>query len=289
MAPRRPCSSLSTKRIKLVVSYDGTDFRGWAAQTGQRTVQSTLTEAVRQATGEDVEIVGASRTDSGAHALGQVCHFDTNVDMEPENWARVINKRLEPDVAVKSSSLVGDNFHARFSPDSRFYRYRISTVRRNPFTTRYLFDYGRGLDLKLMSQAAQAIVGEHDFRAFTEELDGVENTVRKLFNVNVIGIRDARCEIQDARSEIRDPGSEIDGVDIDIVGTAFLRGMMRRISGGLLEIARGHRPVEDMARLLTEERDSLQWPVVLPAKGLCLMEVKYSDPPRDNRTASKLA
>ena len=278
MAPRRPCSSLSTRRIKLVVAYDGTDFRGWAAQTGQRTVQSTLTEAVRQATGEDVEIIGASRTDSGAHALGQVCHFDTNVDMDPERWARVLNKRLEPDVAVKSSSLVGNDFHARFSPDHRYYRYRISTTSRNPFSTRYAFDYGRQLGLDQMRQAAQAIVGEHDFRAFTEELDGVENTVRNLFSVDVF----------DARSEIRDPRSEIEEVHIDIVGTAFLRGMMRRISGALLEIGRGHRPVEDMARLLTDERDSLQWPVVLPAKGLFLMEVKYSDPPRDNRTASKL-
>ena len=114
MAPRPPFSSLSTKRIKLVVSYDGTDFRGWAAQTGQRTVQSTLTEAVRRATGEDVEIVGASRTDSGAHALGQVCHFDTSVNMEVRNWPRVLNNLLETDVAVQSAEEVGDDFNCRF-------------------------------------------------------------------------------------------------------------------------------------------------------------------------------
>lgn len=297
MEPRPPCSSLSTKRIKLVVAYDGTDFRGWAAQTGQRTVQSTLTEAVRQATGEDVEIIGASRTDSGAHALGQVCHFDTDVDMEPDKWARVLNKRLEPDVSVQDSAEVGMQFHSRFCPESRWYRYRIATASRNPFTTRYVHDHGRPLNLSLMKEAAEAIVGEHDFRGFTEELDGVENTVRKLFQVTVTGVEnseapkptDHRSSITDHESRIPNPESRIQETHIDIIGTAFLRGMMRRISGALLEIGRAHRPVQDMARLLTEERDSLQWPVVLPAKGLCLMEVKYANPPRDNRTASNLA
>jgi tRNA pseudouridine38-40 synthase len=262
---------LSTKRIKLVVAYDGTDFRGWAAQTGQRAVQSTLTEAVRRATGEDVEIVGASRTDSGTHALGQVCHFDTDVDMEPDNWARVLNNLLEPDVAVQESSEVGSEFHSRFCAETRRYRYRISTGARDPFNARYTHDFGRPVDIRLMNQAAGAILGEHDFRAFTEELDpSVENTRRLLFQADVLEYH----------------GKE---VHIEIVGTAFLRGMMRRISGALLEIGRGHRPADEMARLLTDGRDSLQWPVVLPAKGLCLMEVRYADPPRDCRTASDLA
>ncbi len=284
-------SSLSTKRIKLVVSYDGADFRGWAAQTGQRTVQSTLTEAVRQTTGEDVEIVGASRTDSGAHAVGQVCHFDTTVEMEPEKWARVLNKALNADLAVRASSLVGEDFNARFSPEWRWYRYRISVTHRNPFTTRYVHDYGRPVDIDAMKEAAKAIVGKHDFRGFTEELgDDVENTFRELFSVTVSS-SDAGFSILDTGLNIQNPETSIQDheVWIDIVGTAFLRGMMRRISGALLEIGRGHRPVEDMTRLLTDERDSMQWPVVLPAKGLCLMEVKYSDPPRDNRTASKMA
>lgn len=268
MVRRRPCWSLSTKRIKLVVSYDGTDFRGWAAQTGQRTVQGTLTEAVRRATGEDVEIVGASRTDSGAHALGQVCHFDTEVDMEPERWERVLNKVLGPDVAVQESCEVVSGFNSRFSAEHRRYRYRIGTAPRDPFTTRYVHDYGRPLDLRLMNEAAGQLMGEHDFLAYTEELDPrVENTRRQIYHADVLDYH----------------GKE---VHVEIIGTAFLRGMMRRISGGLLEVGRGHRPVEQVAALLTEERNSLQWPIVLPAKGLCLMEVRYGNPLRDNRTAS---
>jgi tRNA pseudouridine38-40 synthase len=279
---------LSTKRIKLVVAYDGTDFRGWAAQTGQRAVQSTLTEAVRRATGEDVEIIGASRTDSGAHALGQVCHFDTVVDMETDKWPRVLNNLLEADLAVQSAEDVAADFNCRFCADYRRYRYRINLGPRNPFTTRFVHEYGRQVDLSVMKEAASLIVGTHDFRGFTEQVGPeVENTVRQIFHADINAIRDTGYEInRESHIANRESKNEI---AIEITGTAFLRGMMRRISGALLEIGRGHRPLEDMAKLLTSERDSLQWPTVLPAKGLCLMEVAYTNPPRDNRTASILA
>jgi len=253
------------KRIQLVVSYDGTDFRGWAAQTGQRTVQSTLREAVRRVSGEEIEIVGASRTDSGAHALGQVCHFDTEVGIEPEKWASVLNKVLPQDAAVVSSKQVAEDFHSRFSAMDRFYRYRILTTERDPIRARFVHGYGRPLNVPNMQLAAKALQGDHDFEAFTEELDPhVENTRRILFSV---GVRQARDEVW-----------------VDVVGTAFLRGMMRRMAGALLEVGRGYRPVEEVSRLLTEERNSLQWPVVLPANGLCLMQVRYGRHPKDNRS-----
>jgi len=255
------------KRIQLVVSYDGTEFCGWAAQSGQRTVQSTLREAVRRISGEEIEIVGASRTDSGAHAKGQVCHFDSEVNIEPAKWARVLNKVLEPDVAVISSKQVSESFHSRFSALDRFYRYRILTDVRDPIRSRFVHEYGRLLDVPKMQTAAKALPGDHDFKAFTEELDpGVENTRRTLYSVDV---RQSRDEVW-----------------VDVVGTAFLRGMMRRMAGALLEVGRGYRPIEEVGRLLSEERNNLQWPVVLPASGLCLMRVRYGRHPRDNRTAA---
>jgi len=255
------------KRIQLVVSYDGTEFCGWAAQTGQRTVQGTLREAVRRISGEEIEIVGASRTDSGAHAKGQVCHFDSEVNIEPWKWARVMNKVLEPDVAVVSSKQVSEQFHSRFSAQDRFYRYRILTSVRDPIRSRFVHEYGRSLDVPKMHEAAQALQGDHDFKAFTEELDpSVENTHRTLYSLKV---RQSRDEVW-----------------VDVVGTAFLRGMMRRIAGALLETGRGYRPVEEVGRLLGEERNNLQWPVVLPAKGLCLMRIRYGRHPNDNRRAS---
>ena len=266
MALLKPSSNSSTNlRVKLVVSYDGTDFCGWAAQTGLRTVQSTLKEAVRRISGEENEIVGASRTDSGAHARGQVCHFDTETPIPAENWTKALNRLLPLDIAVKSTSFVSDNFNSRFCAIDRFYRYRISlSTVRDPIQSRFVHNYGQNLNVELMQEAAKRLAGVHDFRAFTEELDqGVENTVRRLFTFEVKQVRDE--------------------VWVDVVGTAFLRGMMRRMSGALLEVGRGARPVEEVSRLLSEERNELQWPVVLPARGLCLMRIKYGRYPVDHR------
>lgn len=257
-------------RIKLVVSYDGTDFCGWAPQTGQRTVQSTLREAVRLVSGEEVEITGASRTDSGAHARGQVCHFDTKSPMPATKWASVLNKRLPSDLAVVSATAVDETFHSRFCALDRFYRYRIQTGGRDPYRTRFAYHHGRPLDVALMQDAASVLKGNHDFRAFTEELDpSVENTRRTLFSFQVREVRDE--------------------VWVDVVGTAFLRGMMRRMAGALLEVGRGHRNVAEVSRLLlfyemkSEERMGIQLPVVLPANGLCLMRIRYGRHPRDIR------
>ncbi len=256
-------------RIKLVVSYDGTDYRGWAAQTGHRTVQSTLTEAVRQVSGEEIEIQSASRTDSGAHAKGQVCHFDSNVAIPPERWAYALNQLLPEDLTVVESRKVPNTFNSRFFVTDRFYRYRILCGNRDPHRARFTHFYHRELDLAKMQEAAKLLVGDHDFLAFTEELDPhVLNTRRILFSIQVRRVRDE--------------------VWVDVVGTAFLRGMMRRIAGSLLEVGRGKRPIVEVSRLLDpKERKGIQWPVVLPAKGLCLMRVRYGRHLRDHRAASE--
>lgn len=261
--PRRPpCWSLSTRRIRLVVAYDGTDFRGWAAQHGQRTVQSTLTETISQITGEPVWVQGASRTDSGAHARGQVCHFDTKSGIPPEKWAIVLGKRLPRDLCVRRSDQVSGSFESRFWAIDRTYRYRILTGWRDPQRARYAHHHGRGLDSTLMDQAARALVGEHDFRFFGEQLEPDTNTVRTLFHV---GVRQVKDEIW-----------------IDVVGTAFVRGMMRRIAGALLEIGRGARSPSEIAQLLARNPD-IQLPEVLPARGLTLMRVRYGRHPGDHR------
>ena len=252
-------------RIKLVVAYDGTDFRGWAAQPDLRTVRGTLTEAVRLVSGEEIEIWGASRTDSGAHALGQVCHFDSEVAIPPERWASVLSRRLPRDLTVVGSAAVGGDFSARFMARDRWYRYRIGTGPTDPFRSRYVHTHGRALDVDAMRHAARGLLGRHDFRAFTEELEPtVTNTVRELFSLEV--------------------GQRRDEVWVDVVGTAFLRGMMRRMAGALLEVGRGGRPVEEVSKLLTKQgQETLRWPVVLPAGGLCLRRVRYGRRPVDAR------
>jgi tRNA pseudouridine38-40 synthase len=168
----------------------------------------------------------------------------------------VLNKHLPTDLRTVAAVEVEREFHSRFGADYRHYRYTILLTDRDPFRARFAHPYTGKLNLALMKDAAKSLKGEHDFRGFTEELDpDVENTVRDLFEF----------EVEQHEDEIW----------IDVKGTAFLRGMMRRMSGFLLEVGRGHRPGSDGEILLSENRDRVQWPVVLPAKGLCLHAVTY--------------
>ena len=256
-------------RIKLVVQYDGTDFSGWASQEGHRTVRGTLTEAVRLVSDEAVEIWGSSRTDSGAHAKGQVCHFDTDHGIPSEKWAEILSRRLSHDLTVTRSQEMPERFHARHCAIARHYRYRLLVGERDPQRARYVHRHYAPVDVDAMRRAARHLIGTHDFRAFTEELEPhVLNTVRTLFDVKVTPVRDE--------------------VWVDIVGTAFLRGMMRRISGGLLEVGRGRRDIVEVSRLLNpQERENIVAPVVLPASGLCLMKIRFDRALRDVRTLPK--
>jgi tRNA pseudouridine38-40 synthase len=252
------------RRIKLVVAYDGADFCGWAEQKDQRTVCRTLKDIVRQVSGEDVEIIGASRTDSGAHARHQVVHFDTTTKVPTDRFPRVLNKVLPQDLSVLSAQDVPMSFHSRFSARDRSYRYRILCGIRDPKESRYAHNHWCMPNVEAMHQAAQSLVGSHDFRAYSEEVEASANSVRALFSVNV----------KKSRNEVW----------IDICGNAFMRGMMRRISGGLLEVGLSKRPGSEIADLLDPgKRDHLQWPVVLPANGLCLMKITYGRHPKDCR------
>lgn len=175
---------------------------------------------------------------------------------------------MPQDLRVLKAQAVSDRFNSRFSAFDRWYRYRILLDRPDPFRLRYAHGTHARLDPEKMQKAAAYLAGKHDFRAFTEELDPrVTNTIRELYSVKV------------SQSQ--------DEIWIDIVGTAFLRGMMRRMSGALLEVGRGKRPLEEMPMLLSERRDDLNWPTVLPARGLTLMRVRYGRWPRDNRDRAK--
>ncbi|HRD31680.1 MAG TPA: tRNA pseudouridine(38-40) synthase TruA [Fimbriimonadaceae bacterium] len=264
MRRKPPSSSLSTKvhRIKFVVAYDGSDFRGWASQDGERTVHGILTSAVRQVTGEENQLWGASRTDAGAHAKGQVCHFDTATAMPIEKWPRVMTKALPNDVVVLKATQVADDFHSRFWAKHRHYQYRIMTGVRDPHRARYAYWSPGALDFDRMQAAAAHFVGTHDFLAFSSQsVPRQTNRVRTLYSVEMTQVWD----------EIR----------LDVVGTAFVRGMMRRIAGALWEVGRGARTPESIPELLqTKRKERIVWPTVLPAAGLTLIRVEYGRHPR---------
>ncbi|MGE0001455.1 MAG: tRNA pseudouridine(38-40) synthase TruA [Fimbriimonadaceae bacterium] len=256
---------MSTRRIKLVVAYDGTDFCGWAPQRGQRTVHSTLKKAVRQVSGEAIEITGASRTDSGAHAKGQVVHFDQKSKMPVENWVRALGDVLPADIAAIAASEEDSRFHARFSAQSRTYRYVIATGPRDPFRDRFAHWNGRLLDSRAMQKAANFLVGTRDFEPFSQDLPPGTNFVRTII-----------------RAEVR---SRSDRVELEIVGNAFLRGMMRRIAGALWQVGRHKWEPERIRDLASPETARTgERPPVLPAHGLTLLRVNYGRWPKDWRT-----
>ena len=190
---------------------------------------------MRQISGEDCEIEGASRTDSGANARGQVCHFDVTEGLPAEKWRFVLNQALPQDIAIMKSCKVSPEFNSRFWAEKRWYRYRILTSKADPERARYTYRYdAKPLDVDLMRDAARHLIGKHDFLAFSQLVPPGKSTVRELFSVDVNRVRD----------ELR----------IDVIGTAFVRGMMRRISGALWEVGRGARQPDCMIELL-EQRD----------------------------------
>lgn len=242
------------------MAYDGFDFCGWTYQPDQRTICGILHEAIETVTSEKIELVGASRTDSGAHAQGQVCHFDTTRAISLENWPRAINDQLPAEIRVQSATEVHPEFHSRFWALDRWYRYRIQTSTIDPHRARFTYCYGRPLDARLMNESAQTLVGEHDFFAFSQLLDIEDRTVREIFSFNV--------------------GQQGDEVWIDVVANAYARGMMRRMSGALFEIGRGARDPDSLRILLQQrEKNKVPWPIVLPASGLCLMKINHKECP----------
>ena len=177
----------------------------------------------------------------------------------------MLNRVLPKDLKVRESRKVSVEFHSRFCARDRFYRYSFYAGPQRPKLERYAYHLRKALSLSRMREAAVKLVGTHDYRVFTEELDpGIENTVRTLYRATV--------------------WKEGQAIHFDVAGTAFLRGMMRRMAGAVLEVGLGRRPGEDIEALLDPtRRDGLQWPVVLPAHGLTLMRVRYGPHPKDNR------
>lgn len=245
------------KRIMLVVSYDGTAYHGWQVQPSAITVEGVLNEAVSRLTGEAVQVIGASRTDAGVHALGNVAVFDTNSRIPGEKFSYALNQRLPEDIVIQHSEEVAADFHPRHCDCRKIYEYTVinRTFPLPGYRNSAYFCYGK-LDVVKMRQAAAAFIGEHDFAGFCSAGAQVKTTVRRIYSLEIIedGI--------DGRIRIR------------VCGNGFLYNMVRIIAGTLLEAGRGMIMPEDLPGIIASRDRSLAG-ATAPAKGLCLVEIIY--------------
>jgi len=247
----------STRNIKLVVAYDGAAYHGWQRQSaGIDTVQERLEDAAARVTGHPVTVLGASRTDTGVHAAGQVANFyTTNASIPLEGLRRAINSRLPGDIAIRSAQEVSINFHASRWAVGKTYRYRIrlSPLRTvNPVAQAWL--YAKPLDDEPMRLAARRLIGTHDFRGFATSAEIRQNTVRTIY----------RCDVCRGDFEIV----------VSVEGNGFLYNMVRNIVGTLVEVARGHWEPEHVDKALAS-RDRRDAGPTAPAGGLTLLCVHY--------------
>jgi tRNA pseudouridine38-40 synthase len=247
-------SSLSN-RCWAVVEYDGTAYEGFQIQPGRPTIQAELERAVGAVTGCVERVTGAGRTDTGVHALGQVVHFQTNWDRPLTELQRALNAVLPRDIAVKAVDLVAEGFHARRSALSREYRFVVvNTPVRSPLAERYAYHVAEVLDEDRMQAAGRRLVGRHDFAALGSAPRPGGHTVRTV--LWVVCRRNA------------------DHVLIDVCADAFLRRMVRRMAGLLVEAGAGRLTPEDITDIL-DSRDPNRVKWTLPPNGLCLVRVNY--------------
>ena len=242
-------------KIKLVISYDGTDYCGWQRQKNKPSIQEVLENAVFSVTKERVTVTASGRTDAGVHAAGQVAVFKTDATVPPEKFCKALNVFLPSDIKVLRSEKADDGFHPVKSAKRKTYEYTLyySPVPL-PLKERYAVNIDKRPDIALMKKAAEKLVGEHDFKAFSATGSSVKTTVRTVY-----------------AADVEERGDEI---KIAVTGNGFLYNMVRIIAGTLLRAGYGDIGVSDIEKALkTGDRKLLG--KTMPAKGLCLKDVVY--------------
>jgi len=251
---------MSTRRkIKLVIAYDGTDYHGWQIQPGFRTVQGTLCDAATSLLGQRTHVQGASRTDAGVHARGQVGVIDTTHPIDTDQLRLTLNDRLPRDIVILHAQQVGLDFDVTGDVTRKLYRYTIHAGRLRPVRqVRLCWHFPAPLAVEAMQAAAGYLVGTWDFRSFAARIDKNQNPVRTVF----------RCDVA------RGSEDDADLITIDIEADGFLHHMVRIMAGTLIDVGRGHWPPEHVADVL-KARDRETAGHLAPAGGLCLEWIRY--------------
>ncbi len=243
-------------KIKLTISYDGTEYKGWQVQPDYpNTVQQIVKNAIKEITGEDVTLTGSGRTDAGVHAEGQVASFVSNSTVPAKNFYRALNTVLPSGVKVLASEQVPDDFDARRSAKKKLYRYSVYLGSADkPLKARYAERVYGELDVEKMRESASLLVGEHDFKAFCASGSEVNSTVRTIYYIDVI--------------------QNGEDVFFNICGNGFLYNMVRIIVGTLIKVGKGQLDKTDVEAMLTKLERSYGGQTISP-KGLCLVKVEY--------------
>jgi tRNA pseudouridine38-40 synthase len=269
-------SEKNVPNLKVILSYDGTDFAGWQVQPGLATVQGALASAIGRLSGENVLPQGSGRTDAGVHALAQVASFTTASAIPIENWATALNHILPPSIRVVEVSEAAPDFHARKSAGAKTYRYRIHRGQIcPPFLSRYVWHYPYPLNEAAITEAGSLVVGQHDFTSFAavdpERVErmaassgenGTQNAVAGVVPTNVRQIFSSVWE--------RD-GDELIYM---VRGNGFLHHMVRNLVGTFVQMGKGTLSREDFLRILASRDRSAAGPTA-PASGLFLVNVEY--------------
>lgn len=245
------------RRIKLTVAYDGTDYCGWQIQPNGITVEEVLNRALSRLTGEEMRVIGASRTDAGVHARGNVAVFDTASTVPPERFAYAVNPLLPEDIVVVGAEEVPQDWHPRYQNSVKTYEYHIlNREMPDPLRRRESWHVSFPLDLDSMREAAAYLRGEHDFRSFCSIHTGVKTTVRTIYTLDI------------------DRSGNL--ITIRISGNGFLYNMVRIIVGTLVEVGRGFRTPENVGDILNaEEREKAG--ATAPPQGLVLVSIAYPE------------
>lgn len=243
------------KRIRLTVAYDGTAYCGWQIQTNGITIEEVLNKEISRLTKENIRVVGASRTDSGVHALGNVAVFDTKSTIPPERFAYALNQRMPKDIVILKSEEVNKDWHPRYQDCTKTYEYHIFNAKTpNPLKRRTSTFVSFPLDEEKMRKAAGFLIGTHDFVSFCNVRTSVEDTVRTIYGLEVI--------------------RKGDDIILRISGNGFLYNMVRIIAGTLIRVGRGFYAPEKVKEIL-EAKERTEAGVTAPPEGLCLMEIRY--------------
>ena len=243
------------RNIRLLIEYDGTNYAGWQWQKNAITIHETLSKAIEQVIQEKVAIYGAGRTDAGVHALGQVANFNTTSIIPSERLIRAINFYLPRDITIKDAADVPESFHAQYCAVSKVYQYTLfNDWVRTSLNRDFCYVCGFQLDIDKMLDAAQYLIGTHDFTSFTTKAFQEKDRIRTIKSL-----------------EIKKEGKYM---YFTVEADGFLYNMVRSIVGTLIEVGRGKTDVENVKDILDAKNRNLAGPTA-PAKGLCLMGVKY--------------